>query len=149
MATNPTPSSTLTADDIIETLGLQPHPEGGHYVETFRDTAGGAARAQSTAIYFLLKSGERSHWHKVDAAEVWHYHAGAALRLKISEPGKEIEEHFLGTDLPSGERPQVIVSRQAWQTAEPMGDWTLVSCTVSPGFEFSGFELAPPGWTPT
>jgi predicted cupin superfamily sugar epimerase len=139
---------SLTAADIISLLELQPHPEGGHYRETFRDTRivdGG--RAASTAIYFLLARGERSHWHRVDATEIWHWHAGAPLRLEISDGGKRTTVR-LGPDLAAGERPQGVVPPGAWQAAESLGDWTLVGCAVAPGFEFSGFELAPKGWTP-
>ncbi|MFD2261654.1 cupin domain-containing protein [Lacibacterium aquatile] len=138
-----------TAADIIRLLGMQPHPEGGHYVETFRDPetdAGG--RSRSTAIYFLLQAGERSHWHRVDAVETWHWHAGAPLVLSISEDGKGLWDIRLGPDLAGGERPQGIVPTGAWQAAISSGDWTLVGCTVAPGFEFSGFELALPGWEP-
>jgi uncharacterized protein len=135
------------ADDIIARLGLQPHPEGGHYRETFRDAAPDGGRAASTAIYFLLKRGERSHWHRVDAVEIWHYHAGAPLRLDIAD-GDKRESIVLGPSLGTGERPQGIVPMHAWQAAESLGDWTLVGCTVAPGFEFAGFELAPKGWTP-
>jgi predicted cupin superfamily sugar epimerase len=136
------------ADDIIARLGLTPHPEGGHYRETFRDAAmhdGG--RAASTAIYFLLKHGNRSHWHKVDAVEIWHYYAGAPLQLDIAY-GSTRESIIIGPNLSAGERPQGVVPIQAWQAAESLGDWTLVGCTVAPGFDFAGFELAPPGWTP-
>jgi predicted cupin superfamily sugar epimerase len=136
-----------TADDIIARLGLTPHPEGGHYRETFRDAAPDGGRAASTAIYFLLKRGERSHWHRVDAVEIWHYHAGAPLRLDIAD-GEKRESIVVGPDLDAGERPQGIVPTQAWQAAESLGDWTLVGCTVAPGFDFAGFVLAPPGWTP-
>jgi hypothetical protein len=140
--------SNMTADDIVRLLGLAPHPEGGHYRETFRDTAGaGAARAASTAIYFLLRAGEVSRWHKVDAAEVWHWYAGAALLLAIAEKGTRREVR-LGPDLASGERPQAVVPAHAWQQAQSIGAWTLVGCTVAPGFDFSGFEMAPPGWQP-
>lgn len=139
---------SLTAADIIRLLGLQPHPEGGHYRETFRDThTDQAGRACSTAIYFLLARGERSHWHRVDAVETWHWHAGAPLRLKISDNGARTTL-MLGSDLAAGERPQGVVPTNAWQAAESLGDWTLVGCTVAPGFEFSGFELAPKGWSP-
>lgn len=140
----------MTADEIIKALGLQPHPEGGHYVETFRDPATDAdGRSRSTAIYFLLKQGEASHWHKVDAVETWHWHAGAPLRLRIAETaGAPVQTILLGNDLAEGERPQGIVPTGWWQAAESLGEWTLVGCTVAPGFEFSGFELAPPGWAP-
>ena len=139
-----------SADDIIRLLELKPHPEGGHYRETFRDaqTIDGR-RAASTAIYFLLARGERSHWHKVDAVEIWHYHAGSALRIEIaaSDAGP-VESVTLGGDLANGERPQAVVPAHAWQAAESLGDWSLVGCTVAPGFEFAGFELAPKGWSP-
>ena len=140
----------MTADDIIRRLGLEPHPEGGHYRETFRDTAAagsGANRAASTAIYFLLRSGEVSRWHRVDAAEVWHWYAGAPLRLGIVENGQRREVR-LGCELATGERPQAVVPPQAWQQAQSLGAWTLVGCTVAPGFDFAGFELASPGWEP-
>ena len=138
-----------TAAEIIARLELKPHPEGGHYRETFRDTdvdAGG--RARSTAIYFLLARGERSHWHRVDAVEVWHYYAGDALILEIAD-GDGQRSIRLGADFAAGEMPQAIVPTQAWQAAESTGDWTLVGCTVAPGFEFAKFELAPKGWMPT
>ncbi len=138
-------TSRLSADDIIRLLELEPHPEGGHFRETFRDRRGaGGGRAASTAIYFLLRRGERSHWHRVDAAEVWHWYAGGALLLSISADGSR-STHRLGPDLAAGERPQAVVPAHAWQQAESLGDFTLVGCTVAPGFEFSGFELAPPG----
>jgi hypothetical protein len=139
---------SVTAADIIRLLDLKPHPEGGHYCETFRDSrTDHTGRAYSTAIYFLLARGERSHWHKVDAVETWHWHAGAPLRLDIHDSGTRTTL-ILGSDLAAGERPQGIVPTHAWQAAESLGDWTLVGCTVAPGFEFSGFELAPKGWSP-
>ena len=138
----------MTADDIIRTLGLSRHPEGGWYVETFRDSAGVGGRAQSTAIYFLLRAGERSHWHRVDAVETWLFHAGAPIELGVSDDGKTSRTVRLGPALLEGERPQAVVPRGAWQAARTLGEWTLVSCTVAPGFEFEGFELAPPGWSP-
>lgn len=140
----------MTAAEIIAALRMQPHPEGGHFVETFRDPATDAAgRARSTAIFFLLQAGERSHWHRVDAVEIWHWHAGAPLRLGIAEKaGASVTHLALGPDIAAGQRPQGIVPMQHWQAAESLGDWTLVGCTVAPGFEFSGFELAPPGWAP-
>jgi predicted cupin superfamily sugar epimerase len=144
------PNASLTAADIIGLLDLKPHPEGGHFRETFRDTrVTDGGRAASTAIYFLLARGERSHWHRVDAAEVWLWHAGAPLVLELAESEKgPVRRIKLGADLASGERPQAVVPAGAWQAAESLGDWTLVSCTVAPGFEFSGFELAPKGWKP-
>ena len=138
----------MTADDVIRLLDLAPHPEGGHYRETFRDTAtAGSGRAASTAIYFLLKAGEISRWHRVDAAEVWHWYAGAPLALAIVE-GKERRDVRLGPDLASGERPQAVVPAHAWQQAQSLGAWTLAGCTVAPGFEFAGFELAPEDFDP-
>lgn len=137
-----------SADDVIRLLGLGPHPEGGHYRETFRDAAGADGRAFSTAIYYLLRRGERSHWHRVDAVEVWHFHAGGPLRLEIAPEGGAREMVALGTDLAAGERPQAIVPTHAWQSAESLGEWTLVGCTVAPGFRFEGFEMAPEGWEP-
>lgn len=138
----------LTADDIIERLGLKPHPEGGYYRETFRDSRtidGG--RAASTAIYFLLARDQKSHWHRVDAVEIWHYHAGDPLILRIADDNGE-RAIRLGSDLTASEQPQAIVPAHAWQAAETTGDWTLVGCTVAPGFDFAKFELAPPGWSP-
>jgi predicted cupin superfamily sugar epimerase len=139
----------LTAADIIARLDLKPHPEGGHYRETFRDSRLDASgRSASTAIYFLLARGERSHWHRIDAVEVWHYYAGSALRLQIADRD-DVRTLRLGPDLAAGEVPQAIVPAQAWQAAESCGDWTLVGCTVAPGFDFATFELAPPGWAPS
>lgn len=139
---------TLTASEVIRLLGLKPHPEGGHYRETFRDTrAHESGRAHSTAIYFLLARGERSHWHKVDAAETWHWYAGAPLALHLSK-GRGHTRLVLGPDLRNGERPQAVVPAGDWQAAEALGDWTLAGCTVAPGFAFAGFELAPPDWSP-
>ena len=139
----------LTATDIIQLLDLKPHPEGGHYRQTFKDSRtldGG--RAASTAIYFLLARGERSHWHCVDAVEIWHWHAGAPLALEVATTERR-ERIMLGNDLGAGERPQGIVPAHAWQAARSLGDWTLVGCTVAPGFEFATFELAAPGWEPS
>jgi predicted cupin superfamily sugar epimerase len=137
----------MTADEIIARLGLQPHPEGGHYRETFR--ASDQPRGASTAIYFLLKADERSHWHRVDADEVWHHYAGAPLELLLSEDGRGVRHLRLGSDLDIGELPQAVVPRGVWQAARSLGRWTLVGCTVAPAFEFKTFELAPPGWRPS
>lgn len=138
----------MEAQEIIQALGMQRHPEGGWYVETFRDDRGGT-RAHSTAIYYLLEAGDRSHWHRVrDAAEVWHFYAGDPLLLRISD-GRTVERVTLGIDLAKGERPQAVVPADAWQAAEPLGRFTLVGCTVAPGFEFAGFEMAEPGWEPS
>jgi predicted cupin superfamily sugar epimerase len=138
----------LSAADVIRLLELKPHPEGGHFCETFRDVAAGeGARAASTAIYFLLARGERSHWHRIDAAEVWHYYAGSPLALQRG--GEEgLATLRLGTNFAAGERPQAIVPAGVWQSAESLGEWTLVGCTVAPGFEFAQFVLAPPDWAP-
>jgi hypothetical protein len=138
-----------TAADIIARLALKPHPEGGHYRETFRDPRlDPKGRALSTAIYFLLARNERSHWHRIDAVEIWHYYAGSALALQISDDSGQRSVR-LGPDLAAGEEPQAIIPPQAWQAAESTGDWTLVGCTVAPGFDFAKFELAPKGWVPT
>jgi predicted cupin superfamily sugar epimerase len=137
-----------SANDIIASLDLKPHPEGGHYRETFRDPAVDAdGRSRSTAIYFLLARGERSHWHRIDAVEVWHYYAGDALTLRIADDDGT-RSITLGPGLAAGEAPQAIVPAYAWQAAESAGDWTLVGCTVAPGFDFATFELAPKHWAP-
>jgi len=137
-----------TAAGIIARLELRPHPEGGHYRETFRDPRRDASgRSLSTAIYFLLARGERSHWHRIDAVEAWHYYAGDALILQIADD-RGARTIRLGPDLAAGETPQAVVPARAWQAAESGGDWTLVGCTVAPGFDFAGFELAPKGWKP-
>ncbi|MCF3932792.1 cupin domain-containing protein [Acuticoccus sp. M5D2P5] len=139
----------MTPADIIATLGMQPHPEGGHFVETYRDAPDGG-RGHSTAIYYLLEAGQRSHWHRVlDAAEVWHYYAGGPLALSLSADGIATTVHRLGPDIAAGERPQIVVPTGQWQAAEPLGAWTLVGCTVAPGFSFEGFEMAPPDWRPS
>lgn len=138
----------ISAATVIELLGLQHHPEGGWYTETFRDPEGDA-RGHSTAIYYLLADQGRSHWHRViDATEIWHWHGGAPLQLELSADGRTKKIHRLGIDLVSGERPQCVVPAGCWQAAESLGDWTLVGCTVAPGFEFAGFEMAPPDWHP-
>lgn len=133
---------------IIEHLGLQPHPEGGWYAETWRHDPGDGDRAAGTAIYYLLAAGQRSHWHRVDATEVWHFYAGDPLRLRIHHGDGPTDDVVLGTDLAAGQVPQAVVPPGAWQAAEPTGAWTLVGCTVSPGFTFEGFELAEPDWSP-
>jgi predicted cupin superfamily sugar epimerase len=141
--------ATSSANDVIRLLGLKPHPEGGHFRETFRDARTDAAgRAVSTAIYFLLAKAERSHWHRVDAAEVWHYYAGAPLVLEMADDKGPIRRMKLGPDVAMGERPQGVVPAGHWQAAESLGDWTLVGCTVAPGFKFETFELAPKDWQP-
>ena len=135
----------MTADDIITQLKLAPHPEGGFYRQTWQ--AENVGRAVGTCIYFLLKAGERSHWHTVDATEIWLYHAGAPLILSLAEIDKgPATEHTLGPDVLNNQAPQIIVPEGHWQAARSTGDYTLVSCTVSPGFDFAGFHLAPPGF---
>jgi predicted cupin superfamily sugar epimerase len=141
--------------DIIAMLDMRPHPEGGWFVETYRDpscivdAANPNGRSASTAIYFLLTEGQVSHWHRVDAVEIWHWHAGSPLALSIAATGEDTPLTLtLGNDLAAGQRPQGIVPRHAWQSAASLGAWTLVGCTVAPGFDYAGFELAPPGWSP-
>jgi predicted cupin superfamily sugar epimerase len=142
--------SELSAGDIIRLLDLQPHPEGGHFRETFRDPRTDAdGRSASTAIYFMLKAGEVSRWHRVDAAEVWHWYAGAPLELSIAENDRIIAKLTLGSGLGDGQRPQAVVPARHWQSARSLGAWTLVGCTVAPGFEFSRFELADATFRPT
>ena len=141
-------TAALSAADVIRILELAPHPEGGHYRETFRDAVtDSSGRPASTAIYFLLAAGEMSRWHRVDATEAWHWHAGAPLALTIVEAGDRRAVR-LGADLAARERPQAVVPAGAWQQAATLGAWTLVGCTVAPGFRFDGFELAPPGFEP-
>ena len=138
----------VSAADVIRLLDLRPHPEGGYYRETFRDPRQDAdGRSLSTAIYFLLAAGVRSHWHRIDTVEMWHWHAGAALALRIAEDNG-VATVRLGANLAAGERPQAVVPAGAWQAAESLGAWTLVGCTVAPGFEFSSFEVAPKDWAP-
>lgn len=132
---------------LIRRLGLQPHPEGGHFRETFRAPAPPGERAAVTQIYFLLQAGEVSHWHRVDAVELWHWYAGAPLALSVAAAGAPAVLH-LGPDLAAGQEPHRVVPRDAWQSARSLGAWTLCGCTVAPAFDFAGFELAPPGWRP-
>lgn len=144
-----TSPADMTADQVVSLLNMQPHPEGGYYSETFRDPvtdAGG--RAASTLIYFLLPKGILSRWHKVDAVETWHWYAGAPLELSISADGATKDVLTLGNDLAAGQRPQGIVPRDGWQQARSLGAWTLVGCTVAPGFRFEGFVMAPEDWEP-
>jgi predicted cupin superfamily sugar epimerase len=149
----------LPAAAVIAALGLAPHPEGGHYREIWRDAPAGGGRGAGTAIYFLLAAGEASHWHRVDAAEAWHWYAGAPLALRIAPgdaagsgiaPGEAgaVAGHHLGPDLSAGEAPFALVPPGHWQAARSLGAWSLVGCTVSPAFDFAGFTLAPPGWSP-
>lgn len=144
----------MTADEVIRLLELRPHPEGGFFRETFRDvrrdSGPDGGRGASTAIYFLLREGDVSAWHRVhDAAEVWHHYAGAPIDLALSPDGRRRETVRLGSDLKAGERPQAVVPAGVWQTARSVGGWALVGCTVAPGFEFSAFEMAPAGWEPS
>ena len=144
----PSAATNAQVQAIIAELGMIRHPEGGWYAETFRDAPDGG-RGHSTAIYYLLEAGERSHWHRVlDAAEAWHYHAGAPLSLRIAPEGSGVSMIVLGPDVVAGERPQGIVPAGVWQSAESRGAWTLVGCTVAPGFDFAVFEMAQPGWEP-
>jgi len=140
---------SLTAERVIETLGLEPHPEGGHFKEIHRHENPDGGRGAVTSIYFLLRAGERSHWHRVtDADEIWCWHAGAALELLIHPEKGRRETYILGMDLDAGQRPQAVVPTNAWQAACPLGDWVLVGCQVAPAFEFANFELAAPGFEP-
>jgi len=142
--------SSLSAREIIRLLGLQPHPEGGHFRETFRDPETDAAgRSVGTAIYYLLEAGEVSEWHRCDASELWHHYAGAPMVITISPNGHDAAAHHLGPNLAAGQRPQILVPKNHWQSATSLGAWSLVGCTVSPGFEFAGFEMAPENWRPT
>jgi hypothetical protein len=135
-------------DDIIRELGLEGHAEGGHFAQTWCDAPADGSRGAGSAIYYLLRAGERSAWHRIDAAEVWHLYAGGPVLIRLSADGAAVTEHRLGMDLASGERPQVAVPAGTWQTAEPLGEWALVGCTVAPAFAYAGWELAPPGWQP-
>lgn len=145
--------STVDWRDVVERLGLQPHPEGGWYAETWRAASPPGERATASAILYLLASGDRSHWHRVDADEIWQFSAGNALELRVAAAATEggpvaIEVHRLGGDVAAGDEPQVVVPAGAWQAARPLGDWSLVGCIVSPAFRFEGFELTPAGWEP-
>lgn len=144
-------SGDLGVREIIRLLDLAPHPEGGWFRETFRDESQTDGRSVGTAIYYLLEAGDVSHWHRVDASETWHWYAGGPLVLTLSQDGSlaQTAAHQLGPDLRQGQRPQMVVPRGVWQAAESLGAWTLCGCTVAPGFEFSGFELAPEDWRPS
>lgn len=142
----------MTPEELIDLLGLQPHPEGGRYAETYRSSPGAGVdgREAVTAIYFLLRGEERSHWHKVDASEIWFWHGGAPLELSLWDEaaGGAVRRLRLGMDLAAGERPQAVVQPNEWQAARSLGEWSLVSCAVAPAFRFDSFVLAPPGWAP-
>ncbi len=136
----------MDADDVIERYGLEPHPEGGHYKETFRAPAPPGSRGAITVIYYLLKANETSAWHRIDSVEIWHHYAGAPLRISLWSDGMAATQRLLGTG--AGAEPHVVVPANCWQSAVSLGAWTLAGCSVAPAFEFAGFELAPPGWRP-
>ena len=140
--------STMTAEEIVRLLRLEPHPEGGWYRQTFADEQEGGDRAHSTAIYYLLEGGPAGRWHRVDSAEVWHWYAGAPLALTTWIEGAPRSATVLGSDLAAGERPQAVVAPGEWQSARSLGAWTLCGCTVAPGFQFEHFEMADEGWEP-
>jgi predicted cupin superfamily sugar epimerase len=143
----------ISAPEIISLLDLSPHPEGGWYKETFRDEEGPDGRPRSTAIFFLLEAEQESAWHRVDAVECWHFYDGAPLELRLAGEGQPAITLVLGQDLEAGQRPQLFVPVGCWQSTRPLTTeaapgWSLVGCTVAPGFTFEGFEMAPNGWTP-
>ncbi len=138
----------MTASEIISLLNLEPHPEGGWYRQTFADQPDATGRPLSTAIYYLLEGGKRNTWHRVDSVEIWHWYAGDKMRIEVSRDGKQRSEQILGPDLIAGERPQIRIAGNHWQRTTCLGDWSLIGCTVTPGFQFSKFELAEPGWEP-
>jgi len=138
----------MHADDIIRWLALKPHPEGGYYRESFRDGNPSSGRSASTAIYYLLRRGDISRWHRVDATEIWHWYAGAPLVLYMSDDGKTMRESILGIEFERGQNPQIVIPKHVWQSGKSLGGYTLIGCTVAPGFEFSGFELAPDAFSP-
>lgn len=142
------PGGPASVEALVRRLGLARHPEGGWFRETWRGAEGSDGRAVGTSILYLLAGGDASAWHRIDADEVWHFHAGAPLTLSISSDGEGVRRIRLGPDPPAGERPQAVVPAGAWQSARSEGAWTLVGCTVAPGFEFEGFEMARPGWEP-
>jgi predicted cupin superfamily sugar epimerase len=137
----------LTAEKIIEALGLQPHPAGGFYGERFRDFPGEDGRARSTSIYYLLRAGEVLRWHHIDTAEIWHWYDGHPVELSFVGSGT-ISRALLGPNVSEGERPQVVIQARAWQCARPLGSYALCGWTATPGFELSKLEVAPEGWTP-
>ncbi len=142
-------SMTMSPAWLIDHLGMQAHPEGGHYVETYRDVPASGGRGAVTCIHFLLQAGEVSAWHRIDATEIWHFAAGDPLILTLSRNGHDCEAHRLGADLEAGQHPHIVLPPHCWQTAETLGRWTLVSCIVAPAFAFEGFDMAPPDWRPT
>ena len=139
----------LNAEDLIGRLGLEAHPEGGHFREVYRHVPKDGGRGDQSSIYFLLRAGEVSVWHRVkDATEIWNFHAGAPLELRQSAAGSGVRTDLLGPDVGKGERPQIVVPAGHWQSARSLGDWTLVGCAVAPAFQFEGFEMAPADWEP-
>ena len=139
----------MDGPDVVAALGMRAHPEGGWYLETWRSESIGGARPAASAILYLLATGERSHWHRVDADEVWQASAGDALELRVwAEGERAVTVHRLGTDLTDGSVVQAVVPAGSWQAARSLGSWSLVGCIVAPAFDFDGFELAPPGWEP-
>lgn len=139
----------VSAQSVIQRFALDPHPEGGHYRELYRHEAPGGERGVATSILFLLAAGEVSAWHRVDGVEIWHYHAGAPLALHICAEEGVLETKILDSGMDGQGMPQQVVGINQWQSAKSLGDWTLVGCTVAPAFSFDGFELAPPGWSPS
>ncbi len=138
----------LHASEVIDRLQLSRHPEGGWFRETWRADAPRTERSAGSAIYYLLAEGERSHWHRIDATEIWHFYAGDPLQLELSPDGRVVHSLLLGSGLAPDHRPQHVVPARTWQAARSLGEWTLVGCTVTPAFEFAGFELAPHDWAP-
>ena len=139
----------VTAAELIGLLGLEPHPEGGFYKQTFADMASASGRPVSTLIYYMLTDRQSGSWHRLtDASETWHWYGGAPLTLAVSRDGRQISERILGVDFVAGQRPQIVIPANAWQRATCLGDWTLVGCSVAPGFQFSKWEQAPAGWEP-
>ena len=143
------------AQALIRSLGLRPHPEGGWYNEVFRSERlvqpadSRPPRRGLTTIDFLLEPGQFSAWHRVQSDEVWHLLEGPSLRLWLAPPELSVFSHVDLGPVATGRRPRHVVPAGWWQTATSLGAWTLVGCTVAPGFDFSGFELAPPDWRPT
>jgi len=142
-------TADLTADDVIRVLELIPHEEGGHFCEIYRDVRVDGGRGQLSSIYFLLRAGKPSTWHRFDATEVWCYHAGSPVELTTYAEGCAVEKYRIGCNLAAGEKPQVTVPAGTWQTAITLGDWSLSGCVVAPAFQYEGFELAPEGWSPS
>ena len=138
----------MEAEEVIRALDLEAHPEGGYYRETYRDGRQDGERGYMTAIYYLLTAGQVSHWHRIDADEIWHWYAGASLELSLARPSSQRRSNLLGPTLSRDERPQILVPARTWQSARSLGAWTLAGCTVAPAFEFAGFELAAQGWSP-